>query len=188
MLKFLHKQRDKYKPHFEKGGKWERAYFVFEAFDTFLFIPEETTRSKGVQARDAVSLKRVLNTVIIAMIPCLLFGMYNVGHQHFLAIGQEVGVWDKFWIGIIKVLPIVVVSYASGLGVEFIFATIRRHPVSEGFLVTGMLIPLIMPPTIPLWQVALATVFGVLVGKEIFGGTGRNFLNPALTAVARIIY
>ena len=187
-LKFIRKRIDKVKPHFEKGGKWERWYYVFEAFETFAFVPNVTTRSKGVQIRDAVDLKRMVNTVIIAMVPCLLFGMYNVGHQHYLAIGQEATLWAKFLIGIYKVLPVVVVSYAAGLGTEFIFATIRRHPINEGFLVTGMLIPLIMPPTIPLWQVAMATIFAVIIGKEAFGGTGMNILNVALTARAFLYF
>jgi Na+-transporting NADH:ubiquinone oxidoreductase subunit B len=187
-MKFLRNQLDHLKHNFEKGGKWEKFYYAYEAFDTFLFAPNTTAGTKGVQIRDGVDLKRLMMTVIISMIPCLLFGIYNVGHQHFLALGQQAGLMDKVIIGSIQVLPIVVVSYAVGLGVEFIFSTIRRHPVNEGYLVTGMLIPLVMPPDIPLWQVAVATIFAVIIGKEAFGGTGMNVLNVALTARAFLYF
>jgi Na+-transporting NADH:ubiquinone oxidoreductase subunit B len=188
-MKFLRNQLDKAKHNFEKGGKWEKFYFAYEAFDTFLFSPNTVADSKGVQIRDAVDLKRLMMTVIIAMVPCLLFGIYNVGLQHYIALGQpDAAVGDKIWVGLVQVLPIIVVSYATGLGVEFIFATIRRHPVNEGFLVTGMLIPLVMPPDIPLWQVGLATIFAVIIGKETFGGTGMNVLNVALTARAFLYF
>jgi Na+-transporting NADH:ubiquinone oxidoreductase subunit B len=138
--------------------------------------------------RDAVDLKRLMMTVVIAMVPCLIFGMWNVGHQHFLALGQAATFGDKFWIGAVKTVPIIIVSYAVGLGIEFVFASIRRHPVNEGFLVTGMLIPLVMPAGIPLWQVAIATAFAVVIGKEAFGGTGMNVLNVALTARAFLYF
>lgn len=187
-MKFLRKTLDGVKPNFEKGGKWEKMYFAFEAIETFLFAPNTTTAAKGVQVRDAVDLKRLMMTVIIAMVPCLLFGMWNIGHQHFLAIGQTGTLGEKFWIGIVQTLPIIVVSYGVGLGIEFIFATIRRHPVNEGFLVTGMLIPLVMPPDVPLWQVAVATAFAVIIGKEAFGGTGMNVVNIALTARAFLYF
>ena len=187
-MKFLRNQLDKAKHNFEKGGKWEKFYYAFEAFDTFLFAPNTTNGIKGAQVRDAVDLKRLMMTVIIAMVPCLLFGIYNVGHQHFLAIGQEAAFGDKFMIGLIQVVPIIIVSYATGLGVEFIFSIIRRHPVNEGFLVSGMLIPLVMPPDVPLWQVAVATIFAVVIGKEAFGGTGMNVLNVALTARAFLYF
>ena len=187
-MKFLRDTLDKVKPHFEKGGKWEKFYYIFEANDTLLFSPKETTKSNGVQIRDAVDLKRFMMTVIISMIPCLIFGIWNVGHQHFVAIGQEAALADKFWVGAIQVLPIIVVSYATGLGTEFIFSVVRQHPVNEGFLVTGMLIPLVMPATVPLWQVGLATIFAVIIGKEAFGGTGMNILNVALTARAFLYF
>lgn len=187
-MKFLRKTLDGVKPNFEKGGKWEKMYFAFEAIETFLFAPNTTTAAKGVQVRDAVDLKRLMMTVIIAMVPCLLFGMWNIGHQHFLAIGQAGTLGEKFWIGIVQTLPIIVVSYGVGLGIEFVFATIRRHPVNEGFLVTGMLIPLVMPPDVPLWQVAVATAFAVVIGKEAFGGTGMNVVNIALTARAFLYF
>lgn len=188
-MKFIRKEFDKRKHHFEKGGKWEKFYYAYEAFDTFVFTPNAVSRDRGSQIHDAVDLKRLMMTVIIAMLPCLLFGIWNVGYQHFIAIGDtSATIGDQIWVGLIKVLPIVIVSYAVGLGVEFIFATIRRHPVNEGFLVTGMLIPLIMPPDIPLWQVALATIFAVIIGKEAFGGTGMNVLNVALMARAFLYF
>ncbi len=187
-MKFLRKTLDKVKHDFEKGGKWEKYYYAFEALDTFAFAPNTTTGTKGAQIKDAVDMKRLMMTVILAMVPCLLFGIYNVGHQHFLALGQQADLWDKVLIGSIQTIPIIVVSYATGLGVEFVFATFRRHPVNEGFLVTGMLIPLVMPPDIPLWQVAVATIFAVVIGKEAFGGTGMNVLNVALTARAFLYF
>ncbi len=187
-MKFLRDQLDKVKPHFEKGGKWEKFYFIYEAHDTLLFAPNHTTKATGVQIRDAVDMKRMMMTVIIAMIPCLLFGIYNVGYQHFLALGQEAALVDMLLIGAIQVIPIVVVSYGVGLGTEFAIATIRQHPINEGYLVTGMLIPLVMPPDIPLWQVALATIFAVVIAKEAFGGTGMNVLNVALTARAFLYF
>jgi len=188
-MDFLKHQIEKIKPHFEKGGKWERHYYSFEALETFLFAPATTNGLKGSQIRDAIDLKRLMMTVIISMVPCLLFGIWNVGHQHFMAIGQAgATLGEKFLVGSIQVLPVVVVSYGVGLGIEFIFATFRRHPVNEGFLVTGMLIPLVMPPDIPLWQVAVATVFAVIIGKEAFGGTGMNVVNIALTARAFLYF
>lgn len=187
-MKFLREALDKVKPHFQKGGKWEKFYYIYEAHETLLFAPNHTTKPKGVQIRDAMDMKRLMMTVIIAMIPCLLFGIYNVGYQHFLAIGQEAGFGEMVWVGLVQVIPILVVSYAVGLGTEFIFSVIRQHPINEGFLVTGMLIPLVMPPDIPLWQVALATVFAVIIAKEAFGGTGMNILNVALTARAFLYF
>jgi len=187
-MKVLRDALDKAKHNFEKGGKWEKYYYVFEAFDTFAFVPNTTTPPKGAQIRDAVDMKRLMMTVIIAMVPCLIFGMYNVGYQHFLALGQQASVVEMFWIGAVQVVPIIIVSYASGLGVEFIFATFRRHPVNEGFLVSGMLIPLVMPPDVPLWQVGIATIFAVIIGKEAFGGTGMNVVNVALTARAFLYF
>lgn len=180
-MKPLRRLVDKVKPSFQKGGKFEKFHPAFEALETFLFTPGTTT-SKGVHIRDAMDLKRTMMTVIIAIIPTLIFGMWNVGYQHHLAYGMEVSMIDNFWFGFIKVLPIIIVSYAVGLGVEFIFAITRGHPISEGYLVTGLLIPLILPVTIPLWMVGLSAIFCTLLGKEIFGGTGMNFMNPALLA------
>ena len=179
------------KPLFEKGGKLEKFYPAYDAFETFLFVPGHTTHG-GVHIRDAIDLKRTMITVVIALVPCLLFGIWNAGHQHYLAFGMypglEDGFMEKVLFGLSRVLPIIVVSYISGLTVEFIAAIIRKHSVNEGFLVTGMLIPLIMPVDIPLWMVAIATIFAVIVGKEVFGGTGMNILNPALTARAFLFF
>ena len=174
------------KPHFEKGGKLEKFYYGYDAFETFLFVPGHSTHKGETHIKDSIDLKRTMFTVVIAMVPCLLFGIWNVGHQNFLALGEFTGLTegfiDKIIHGSIQVLPIVIVSYGVGLGIEFAFAIMRKHPVNEGFLVTGMLIPLVMPPTLPLWMVGLATAFAVLIGKEAFGGTGMNILNVALTA------
>ncbi|TFV96231.1 NADH:ubiquinone reductase (Na(+)-transporting) subunit B [Algoriphagus kandeliae] len=187
-MKALQNLFDSIKPNFEKGGKWEKFYTLYEGHRTIAFAPDLTTKSKGAQIKDATDLKRVMITVVIAMIPALIFGILNIGHQHFLAIGEEVTWIDKALFGLWSVLPILIVSYAVGLGTEFTFCVIRNHPVSEGFLVTGMLIALVMPPHIPLWQVALATVFAVVVGKEVFGGTGMNILNVAMTARAFLYF
>lgn len=187
-MKFLQNVFDGIKPNFEKGGKWEKFHPLYEGHRTIFFAPDLTTNKSGVQIRDASDLKRTMVTVIIAMIPCLIFGMWNVGHQHFLATGVEATILDKFFIGALRVIPIIIVTYAVGLSVEFTFCVIRQHPVEEGFLVSGMLIPLIVPPTIPLWQVAMATVFAVIIGKEVFGGTGLNILNVALVARAFLYF
>lgn len=187
-MKFIKNIFDKNKPLFEKGGKFEKLMPLFETFETLFFVPSEITPSKGVQIKDAVDLKRMMMTVIIAMTPCLIFGIWNVGYQHGLATGESMTLVQQLWIGIVVTLPIIVVSYAAGLTVEFIFGIKKGHSLNEGFLVTGMLIPLVVPPTIPLWQVALATVFAVLIGKEVFGGTGMNILNVALTARAFLYF
>ena len=179
---------DKVKEPFNPGGKLEKLHYVFDGFDTFLFVPNETTNTKGAQIKDAVDLKRMMITVVIAMIPCLVFGIWNVGHQHALATGAEMALLDKVLIGLKTTLPIIIVSYGVGLGIEFLFTTLKKEPINEGFLVTGMLIPLVMPATIPLWQVALATAFAVIIGKEAFCGTGFNVLNVALTARAFLYF
>jgi Na+-transporting NADH:ubiquinone oxidoreductase subunit B len=187
-MKFIRNILDIQKPLFEKGGKLEKFYPAFEAFETFLFTPNHTAAIKGTQIKDAVDLKRMMVTVIIAMLPCLLFGIWNVGHQHFAVIGKTGTFLEKMLIGSYAVLPIVVVAYGVGLGIEFVFAIIKKHSVNEGYLVSGMLIPLIMPPTVPLWQVALGTAFAVIIGKEVFGGTGMNVLNVAMTARAFLYF
>ena len=189
-MKFLHDLLEKQRPMFEKGGKLENLYYLFEAGETFLFSPNTTAKNKGVQIRDAIDLKRMMMTVVIAMVPCLIWGIFNVGYQHYLAVGELTSFFsiDNLLYGARWVLPIVLVSYAAGGAIEGLFAVVRKHPINEGFLVTGMLIPLIVPPTIPLWQVALATIFGVVVGKEIFGGTGMNVLNVAMTARAFLYF
>ena len=187
-MKIIKNVFDKYKPLFERGGKFEKLMPLFETFETLFFVPDEVTSSRGTQIKDAVDLKRMMMTVIIAMVPCLIFGIWNVGYQHGLATGESITFAQQFWIGIVVTLPIIVVSYAAGLTVEFIFGIKKGHSLNEGFLVSGMLIPLVVPPTIPLWQVALATVFAVLIGKEVFGGTGMNILNVALTARAFLYF
>lgn len=186
-MKALHNLVEKVKPNFEKGARLEKLYRTFEAFETFLFVQGNVTR-KGSHIRDAMDMKRTMFHVVIAMVPVMLFGMWNVGFQHFLAIGQEVTFLDQFLHGLIRVLPLIVVSYASGLAIEFLFATIRDHEVNEGFLVSGLLIPLVIPVTTPLWMVAVATIFAVIIGKEVFGGTGMNILNPALLARAFLFF
>lgn len=169
-----------------KNKKW---YPAFNAIHTFLYLPNQTT-SNGTHIKAADDLKRTMNTVIIALIPCLLFGMFNTGFQHYKAFGESVSFfsWEAFSVGLIKVLPLVIVSYAVGLGIEFIFAIIKKHEVEEGYLVTGMLIPLIVPVDIPIWMLAVAVAFGVIIGKEVFGGTGMNILNPALTVRAFLFF
>ncbi len=186
-MKGLRKQVDKIKPHFEKGGKYGWLHSTFDAFETLLFVPDHVTK-KGSHIRDANDMKRSMALVVLALVPALLFGMWNAGYHHFMAIGEEAGFWQEFWYGFLKVLPIIVVSYVTGLAIEFFFAQIRDHEVNEGFLVTGMLIPLVMPIDVPLWMVAVSTAFAVIIGKEVFGGTGMNILNPALTARAFLFF
>jgi Na+-transporting NADH:ubiquinone oxidoreductase subunit B len=187
-MNFLRKYLDKIKPSFEKGGKLSKLHSTFEGFESFLFVPNTVTKN-GCHIRDAVDLKRVMSVVVVALLPCLLFGMWNVGYQHFKAAGTaDVSFWTIFLFGFWRVLPIVVVSYVVGLAIEFAAAQIRGHEINEGFLVSGMLIPLIMPVEIPLWMVALATAFAVIIGKEVFGGTGMNIWNPALLARAFVFF
>ena len=177
----LHKLKEKY-----KGTKMAPA---FNALHTFLYLPNETTHG-GTHIKAADDLKRTMNTVIMALVPCLIFGMFNAGYQHYIATGAPVDFlsWDAFYIGLIKVLPLVIVSYGVGLAIEFLFAVIKKHEVEEGYLVTGMLVPLIVPVDIPLWMLAVAVAFGVVIGKEVFGGTGMNILNPALTIRAFLFF
>jgi Na+-transporting NADH:ubiquinone oxidoreductase subunit B len=186
-MKALRNYLDKIKPQFEKGGKLEKLHSTFEAFETFLFVPDKVT-FKGSHIRDSFDMKRAMIVVVVAVIPALLFGMWNTGFQHFKSLGETVGFWDMFFYGFLKVLPIIVVSYVVGLGIEFAFAQYRGHEVNEGYLVSGMLIPLIVPADIPLWMLAIAVVFAVVIGKEVFGGTGMNILNPALTARAFLFF
>ena len=186
-MKGLLKYIEKVKPNFEKGGKHERWGAIFESFETFLFVPGHTTPKKGAHIRDAMDSKRLMIFVVIALIPALLFGMWNVGHQHFIK-DVSVGFLSEFGYGFLQVLPIILVSYIAGLGVEFIFVHIKQKEIEEGFLVSGMLIPLIVPVDTPLWMVAVATIFAVIIGKEVFGGTGMNLLNPALLARAFLFF
>jgi Na+-transporting NADH:ubiquinone oxidoreductase subunit B len=183
----LRKYIDKLKPKFEKGGKFEILHSTFEAFESFLFVPDTVTR-RGTHIRDAVDMKRTMSVVIMATIPALLFGMWNTGYQQAESIGITRTLMENFWFGFLRVFPIIVVSYAVGLGIEFGVAQVRGHEVNEGFLVSGMLIPLVLPPDIPLWMVAVATAFSVVFAKEIFGGTGMNIWNPALIARAFLFF
>ncbi|MFT6064902.1 MAG: Na+-transporting NADH:ubiquinone oxidoreductase subunit B [Polaribacter sp.] len=184
----LHILKEKY-----RGTKMAPA---FNAIHTFLYLPNEVTHAGGTHIKAADDLKRTMNIVITALIPCLLFGMFNAGYQHYAAIDPTLRAnvlanfftIDNLWIGIIKVLPLVIVSYGVGLLVEFIFAVIKGHEVEEGYLVTGMLVPLIVPVDTPLWMLSVAVIFGVVIGKEVFGGTGMNILNPALTIRAFLFF
>lgn len=182
-MSYLRRKLDEIKRPFAKGEKWERFAPAVNAFDTFLFVPNHTT-SKGAHIRDAVDLKRTMITVIIALLPALVYGIYNTGYQHFSQLGTEFTFMDAFIHGAWKIVPMIVVSYVVGLTIEFAFAVYRGHEVNEGYLVTGLLIPMIMPVDIPLWMVAISVAFAVLIAKEAFGGTGMNILNPALTARA----
>jgi Na+-transporting NADH:ubiquinone oxidoreductase subunit B len=186
-MKFLRNILDKMKPAFDKGGKFGFLHSAFEAFESFAFVPNTTSQS-GVHIHDSNDLKRTMTTVIVALLPALLFGIWNVGYQHHLAFGVPMTGWEMFGFGFLRVYPIIVVSYVVGLGIEFTVAQIRKHEVNEGFLVTGLLIPLIMPVDCPLWMVGLATAFAVIIGKEIFGGTGMNIFNPALLARAFVFF
>jgi Na+-transporting NADH:ubiquinone oxidoreductase subunit B len=183
----LRKKIDKIKPHFTEGGRFGKLRSVFEGFESFLFVPDKVT-FKGSHVRDNNDLKRVMIVVVIALIPAFLFGAYNIGLQHFRATGAEAGITGMFWFGFLKILPLVIVSYGVGLGIEFIAAQIRGHEINEGFLVSGLLIPLVMPVDVPLWMLALSTAFAVIIGKEVFGGTGMNIFNPALMARAFLFF
>lgn len=186
-MKAIRKHIDKIKPHFMPNGKFGMLHSTFDAFETFLFVPNKTTFT-GSHIRDYVDMKRTMSIVLLALVPTLLFGIWNVGFQHFNASGEDAGFWAKVLFGVQKVLPIIVVTYITGLTIEFVFAQIRKHEVNEGFLVTGLLIPLVMPPDVPLWMVSVSTAFAVIIGKEVFGGSGMNLLNPALTARAFLFF
>ncbi|HMB69463.1 MAG TPA: NADH:ubiquinone reductase (Na(+)-transporting) subunit B [bacterium] len=183
----LWKKFESLRPLFKKGGKLEKLYPLFEAQESFLFVPPVTAK-RAPHVRDAMDIKRLMSTVIVALLPCLLWGMYNVGYQKLAALGQTPGVFDCFLHGAWHMLPIVITSYAVGGVWEVLFAVVRKHEINEGFLVTGMLFPLTCPPTLPLWMVAAGISFGVVIGKEVFGGTGMNILNPALTARAFVFF
>ncbi len=208
-MKFLRNFLDQLQPHFEKGGKLEKFFAVYEMADTFMYTPGEVT-TESSHVRDSLDLKRLMITVVVALIPCILFAMYNAGLQANLALAKlglasasgwrggildllSVGydpqsIWANIIHGSVYLIPLIVVSYAAGGIVEGAFALIRGHEINEGFLVTGMLFPLILPPTMPLGQAALGIVFGVFFGKEVFGGVGMNFLNPALTGRAFLFF
>lgn len=207
-MKVLRKIQDMQRPLFEKGGKLHFLYPLYEANDTFLFTPGHVTK-ESAHVRDGLDLKRMMITVVIALVPCIYMAMYNTGLQAHLAIeggAQPLNTWQTSlfqalgfsfvsgsWLanmvhGALYYLPVLIVTFAVGGVLEVVFAIVRKHEVNEGFLVTGMLFPLILPPTIPLWQVALGIAFGVVLGKEVFGGTGMNILNPALTSRAFLFF
>src|SRR5690606_29486958 len=179
----LRKKIDQLKKPFEKGQKWERFAPAVNAFDTFLYVPNHTTQ-KGAHIRDSVDLKRTMITVVIALIPALIYEIYNSGYQHFIQLGEQFTFWDAFAHGAMKIVPMLIVSYVVGLTIEFIFAIYRGHEVTEGFLVTGILIPMVMPVDLPLCMLALWVAFGGILRNEALGGTGSNILNPALTGRA----
>ncbi|MCR4612480.1 MAG: NADH:ubiquinone reductase (Na(+)-transporting) subunit B [Bacteroidaceae bacterium] len=185
---FLRKFLDKIKPSFQEDGKLHAFRSVFDGFETFMFVPNETAKARGAHIHDAIDSKRIMSFVVIALIPCLLFGMYNVGYQHYLAIGETPEFWASFLYGLAAVLPKVVVSYAVGLGIEFTVAQWKKEEIQEGFLVSGMLIPLIVPINCPLWMIAVATAFAVIFAKEVFGGTGMNIFNVALVTRAFLFF
>ena len=182
---------DKIKPNFTEGGKFAWLQSTFEAFETFAFTPNRVTKN-GCHVRDAIDLKRAMIMVVIALVPAMLFGMWNIGYQHYISspdiVNCQLSIINCFWFGFLRMLPMLAVSYIVGLSIEFAFAQIRHHEVNEGFLVTGFIIPMIVPVTTPLWQLALAVAFAVIIGKEVFGGTGMNFLNPALVARAFLFF
>ena len=179
---------DRIKPAFQKGGKLGFLHSTFDAFETFLFVPNTVTR-RGAHVRDCVDLKRVMIMVVLALVPAMLFGIWNTGYQHKLAFGlTDWTFWNVVLYGLAKVLPLYIVSYLVGLGIEFVSAQIKGHEVNEGYLVSGMLIPLIVPVDVPLWMLAIAVAFAVLIGKEVFGGTGMNIWNPALLTRAFLFF
>jgi len=186
-LKALRKYLDRIKPNFEEGGKLHWLYSTYDAFETFLFVPNTTSKS-GVHIHDARDSKRTMIIVIIALIPALLVGMYNIGLQHYMAIGQEADLFTKFLYGLLAILPQIIVSYVVGLGIEFAIAQVKKVEVAEGFLVSGILIPMILPVDTPLWMIAVATAFAVIFAKEVFGGTGYNVFNVALIARAFLFF
>ena len=183
----LRKLVDKIKPTFEKGGKLGFLHSTFDAFETFLFVPNTVTK-RGAHVRDCVDLKRVMIMVVLALVPAMLFGIWNVGYQHSAAFGLDWGFWQIVGHGLIKVLPLYIVAYVVGLAIEFVSAQIKGHEVNEGYLVSGMLIPLIVPVDVPLWMLAVAVAFAVIIGKEVFGGTGMNIWNPALLTRAFLFF
>ncbi len=188
-MKFIKNFFERTEPLVQKGAKYHWLRSTHDGFFTFLYVPKKTSKT-GTHIHDYVDLKRTMTVVVLALVPALLMGMYNTGYQHFKAIGElaSTGFLQIFLFGLLKVLPIVIVSYVVGLGIEFVFAQLRGHEINEGFLVSGMLIPLVMPIETPLWMIAVATAFAVIFGKEVFGGTGMNIWNPALVARAFLFF
>ncbi len=187
-MSFLRNYLDKIKPAFQEDGKLHAFRSVYDGFESFMFVPNETAKARGAHIHDAIDSKRIMSFVVIALIPALLFGMYNVGYQHYLVLGETPTFWCSFLYGLAAVLPKVVVSYLVGLGIEFTVAQWKHEEIHEGFLVTGMLIPLIVPVNCPLWMIAVATAFAVIFAKEVFGGTGMNVFNVALVTRAFLFF
>lgn len=188
-MNFLKKYLDRVRPNFQEGGKLHAFHSVFDGFDTFLFTPSTTSGNSGAHIHDAIDSKRTMIIVVAALMPCFFFGMYNTGYQHQLALGLDsFPFWEMMWFGFLAVLPRVIVAYVVGLGIEFIVAQWRREEIQEGFLVTGILIPMILPIETPLWMIAVATAFSVIFVKEVFGGTGYNVLNVALFTRAFLFF
>lgn len=183
----IQKTLDKLRPHFSEGGKFSALRSVFDGFETFLVVPSATSKS-GVSIHDAIDSKRIMSFVVIALMPALLFGMYNIGYQNYAAAGTTASCWTMFLYGLVVMLPKIVVSYGVGLGIEFVVAQWKKEEIQEGYLVTGMLIPMIVPVDTPLWMLALAVAFSVVFAKEVFGGTGMNIFNPALVARAFLFF
>ena len=186
-MKALRNYLDKIKPNFEEGGKYQALRSVFDGFETFLFVPNTTSKT-GTHIHDAIDSKRIMSFVVIALLPALLFGMYNVGYQHYLHAGISGSFIEMFGYGFLAVLPKIIVSYVVGLGIEFVVAQWKKEEIQEGFLVSGMLIPMIVPVDCPLWMLAVATAFSVIFAKEVFGGTGMNIFNPALITRAFLFF
>ena len=186
-MKALRNYLDKIKPNFEEGGKFHAFQSVFDGFETFLFVPSKTAKT-GTHIHDAIDSKRIMSIVVISLVPALLFGMYNVGYQHFHATGAAGGFWEMFIYGFLAVLPKIIVSYVVGLGIEFVVAQWKKEEIQEGFLVSGILIPMIVPVDCPLWILAVATAFSVIFAKEVFGGTGMNVFNVALITRAFLFF
>ena len=189
-MSFIRNYLNKIKPNFEEGGKLHAFRSVFDGFETFLYVPNDTAKAGGVHIHDAIDSKRIMSMVVIALMPAMLFGMYNVGYQNALAAGAlaTTGFWEMFFFGFLAVLPKILVSYIVGLGIEFAWAQWKGEEIQEGFLVSGILIPLIIPVECPLWILAIAVAFAVIIGKEIFGGTGMNIFNPALLCRAFLFF
>lgn len=185
----LKKYLNKIKPHFEEGGKLHAFWSVYDGFESFLYVPN-TTAKTGAHIHDAIDSKRIMSLVVIALLPALLFGMYNIGYQNFAAAGElaNASFWEMFFYGFLAVLPKILVSYIVGLGIEFAWAQWKKEEIQEGYLVTGILMPLIIPITCPLWMLALSVAFAVILCKEIFGGTGMNIFNVALSARAFLFF
>ncbi|MCI6393473.1 MAG: NADH:ubiquinone reductase (Na(+)-transporting) subunit B [Bacteroidales bacterium] len=188
-MKALKRFMERIRPSFEAGGRLHAFRSVYEGMDTFLFTPRQTAAARGAQIHDALDSKRIMIMVIVALLPCFFFGMYNTGYQHWLAAGAtSFPFWELMLYGFLAILPCVIVTYAVGLGIEFAFAQWRGEEIQEGFLVTGLMIPLILPVDTPVWMVAVATAFAVIFAKEVFGGTGYNIFNVALVARAFLFF